>query len=67
MEKVAGGQAERGLKARRQPGVGFEAVVPNPKLKLLEQVREVKRLCRLNFERSTSNVQHRTANIVVKP
>jgi hypothetical protein len=26
------------------PGIGFEAVVPNPKLKLLDQVREVMRL-----------------------
>jgi hypothetical protein len=27
-----------------QPGTGFEAVVPNPKLKLMDQVREVLRL-----------------------
>lgn len=26
------------------PGIGFEAVIPNPKLKLLDQVREVMRL-----------------------
>jgi hypothetical protein len=27
-----------------RPGAGFEAVVPNPKLKLMDQVREVMRL-----------------------
>ena len=26
------------------PGAGFEAVIPNPKLKLLDQVREMMRL-----------------------
>jgi Phage integrase, N-terminal SAM-like domain len=36
-------QLEKAL--RWQPGrVGFEAVVSNPKLKLLEQVREIMRL-----------------------
>ena len=29
---------------RQTPGAGFEAVIPNPKLKLLDQVREVMRL-----------------------
>jgi integron integrase len=43
MQENDPGQPEREL--RRQPGrIGFEAVVPNPKLKLLDQVREVLRL-----------------------
>ena len=43
MRASESGQLERAL--QRQAGrVGFEAVVPNPKLKLLDQVREVLRL-----------------------
>ena len=43
MQENGSGQSEKGQ--RRQPGrVGFDAVMPNPKLKLLEQVREVLRL-----------------------
>ena len=42
MQENGSGQSE---KWQRQPGrVGFDAVVPNPKLMLLEQVREVLRL-----------------------
>ena len=42
-------QLERAL--RLQAGrVGFEAVVPNPKLKLLDRVREVRRLEELRVE-----------------
>ena len=33
-----------GQRACDEPGAGFEAVIPNPKLKLLDQVREVMRL-----------------------
>lgn len=43
MQQSESRQLERAL--RLQTGrVGFEAVVPNPKLKLLDQVREVPRL-----------------------
>ena len=43
MQESENGQLEKAL--RLQTGrVGFEAVVPNPKLKLLDQVREVLRL-----------------------
>jgi integron integrase len=43
MQESEGSQLENAL--RSQPGrVGFDAVVPNPKLKLLEQVREIMRL-----------------------
>jgi hypothetical protein len=47
-----------------QPVVAYETVVPNPKLKLLDQVREVMRLkhysirAGLNIERRTSNIEH---------
>jgi hypothetical protein len=42
MQESESGQLEKAL--RLQAGrVGFEAVVPNPKLKLLDQVREVLR------------------------
>jgi integrase len=50
MEQAPGGQVENELKKLaklakyNRPGAGFEAVVPNPKLKLLDQVREVLRL-----------------------
>jgi hypothetical protein len=37
-------QAESESEAHNAPGRGFEAVVPNPKLKLMDQVREVLRL-----------------------
>src|SRR6266536_1319032 len=40
---VAGGQAGRRMPGG-QAGRGLEAIVPNPKLKLLDQVREVMRL-----------------------
>src|SRR5215472_2625090 len=33
-----------GIPQENVPGTGFEAVVPNPKLKLMDQVREVLRL-----------------------
>jgi hypothetical protein len=43
MQESEGSQLERAL--RLQTGrVGFEAVVPNPKIKLVDQVREVLRL-----------------------
>jgi hypothetical protein len=43
MQECERSQVEKALAA--QVGrVGFEAVVPNPKLKLLEQVREIMRL-----------------------
>ena len=43
MQENGSGQSEKWQ--RRQPGrAGFDAVVPNPKLRLLEQVREVLRL-----------------------
>ena len=43
MQDNESGQLEKAL--QRQAGrAGFEAVVPNPKLKLLDQVREVLRL-----------------------
>lgn len=45
MQNGAGSQEEcRGQKAGDLAGVGFEAVVPNPKLKLMDQMREVLRL-----------------------
>src|SRR2546427_7881182 len=44
MEPSDGGQVERALRAIPDAGKGFAAVVPNPKLKLLDQVREVMRL-----------------------
>jgi integron integrase len=45
MENSGRGQVEKENEARgREAGRGFEAVVPNPKLKLLDQVREVLRL-----------------------
>ena len=36
--------SEQSAHAGDMPGRGFEAVVPNPKLKLMDQVREVLRL-----------------------
>jgi hypothetical protein len=46
MQEREHGQPEKAF--RSQAGqVGFEAVVPNPKLKLLDQVREVMRLKQL--------------------
>ena len=43
MQESERSQVEKAIEA--QVGrVGFEAVVPNPKLKLLEQVREIMRL-----------------------
>lgn len=43
MRENEGSQLERAV--RQPPGrAGLEAVVPNPKLKLLDQVREVVRL-----------------------
>ena len=44
MEQGDGGQVERALRAIRKAGKGFAGVVPNPKLRLLDQVREVMRL-----------------------
>jgi hypothetical protein len=49
MERGRQGQVERaswhhGIIAGQSVGAGFEAVVPNPKLKLMDQVREVLRL-----------------------
>lgn len=40
----AGSNADRTRFGEQGARVGFEAVVPNPKLKLLDQVREVMRL-----------------------
>jgi hypothetical protein len=40
----AGSNADRTRSGEQGARVGFEAVVPNPKLKLLDQVREVLRL-----------------------
>lgn len=39
-----GNQLQKAMAAARGPGSDFLAVIPNPKLKLLEQVREVLRL-----------------------
>ena len=46
MAEDKGGQYESGGGSDREPkgAPGFEAVVPNPKLKLMDQVREVMRL-----------------------
>jgi len=44
MEQGDEGQVERALRAVPKAGKGFAAVIPNPKLKLLDQVREVLRL-----------------------
>src|SRR6266699_3772238 len=44
MEQGDEGQVERALRAVPKAGKGFAAVIPNPKLKLLDQVREVMRL-----------------------
>jgi len=44
VEKSDGGQVERALAYGPQAGSGFHVVVPNPKLKLLDQMREVMRL-----------------------
>ena len=44
MEQGDGGQVERALRAIPKAGKGFAGVVPNPKLRLLDQVREVMRL-----------------------
>jgi hypothetical protein len=43
MQKSEGGQLEKALRLESGRG-GFEAVVPSPKLKLLDQAREVMRL-----------------------
>src|ERR1019366_10535360 len=40
----AGSNADRTRIGERGARVGFEAITPNPKLKLLDQVREVMRL-----------------------
>ncbi len=52
-------QLQKGLAALRALGPnlgrrGFEAVVPNPKLKLLDQVREVMRLRHYSIRTETS-------------
>ena len=44
MQKGDGSQLERELQSLRRAGQGREVVVPNPKAKLLDQVREVMRL-----------------------
>ena len=49
----SGGAAGRG-RGPEGPGTGFEAVVPNPKLKLLDQVREVMRLRHYSFRTERS-------------
>ena len=57
MENVPGGQVERvekaieSLKGQRR---GFEAVVPNPKLRLMDQMREVLRLRHYSIRTETS-------------
>ena len=57
MQESQSGQVERAL--RLQAGrVGFEAVVPNPKLKLLEQVREVMRLRHYSIRTEQSGKCH---------
>jgi hypothetical protein len=43
MQESESGQVERALRSQ-QGRVGFDKLVPNPKLKLLDQVREVLRL-----------------------
>ena len=62
MQRSGSGQVEKQLlekelEASHRAGIGFEAVVPNPKLKLLEQVREVMRLRHYSIrtERSCSD------------
>jgi hypothetical protein len=37
-------QAKKAMAPRSGPAIGWELVVPNPKLKLMDQVREVLRL-----------------------
>ena len=44
MKEDRGGQAETACDKPGRVGIGFALVVPNPKLKLLDQVREVLRL-----------------------
>jgi hypothetical protein len=45
MQQDEGGQRQNHQpSARTKARLGFEAVVPNPKLKLMDQVREVLRL-----------------------
>jgi hypothetical protein len=52
MEHARGGQVAR--VPTLAPGAGFEAVVPNPKLKLLEQMREVLRLRHYSIRTETA-------------
>ena len=44
MQKGYASQLEQDLLARRRAGQGYESVLPNPKAKLLDQVREILRL-----------------------
>jgi integron integrase len=54
MEKSDGGQVERALASAPRAGSGFHVVVPNPKLKLLDQMREVMRLRHYSIRTETS-------------
>ena len=54
MENAQGRQVERALNSPPHAGAGFEAVVPNPKLKLLDQMREVLRLRHYSIRTETS-------------
>ena len=53
MENGQGYQVEKGH-GRGVRGVGFESVVPNPKLRLLDQIREVMRLRHYSIRTETA-------------
>jgi hypothetical protein len=50
MEQSGSRQASK-MTHPKEPRIGFDAVVPNPKLGLMDEVRD------LNFERPTFNFQ----------
>jgi hypothetical protein len=54
MENAQGRQVERALNSPPRAGAGFEAVVPNPKLRLMDQMREVLRLRHYSIRTETS-------------
>ena len=53
MLESEGGQLEKALRLQSGRG-GFEAVVPNPKLKPLEQAREIMRLRHYSIRTATT-------------
>jgi hypothetical protein len=50
----------------RGPARGWELVIPNRKLKLIDQVREVLRVKQYAIEHPTSSIQHPTTNLKAK-